>query len=470
MKLQVSLASLLVALCLGRGAAGPLQGSGTGTGQGMGDTISSGIGNAIGEGAKEAVSSGIQDAIGQGDKGGASSAFREARGDALSNGLGEAAHAFENTGSEPGRQSENIIRHGMDAAHNPTSWGTSGGHGMFDSYGGHGGQGQGNFGGPGSPSGHGNLGGSEGIFGTNSLGGSSGQGSNGGYLNLETNAQGFVAQPGYGSVRGSSQNSGCTNAPPTGSSGSSDNSRESSSHSGGSGSNGGHGGSNGGHSGSSGSHGGSHGGSSGGHGGSSGGHGGSSGGHGGSGSGSSHCDNPGNEARIAGGSGSEGQGSREDSEGSEEVNKLNSVRSFLNSSHFSSIHQDSETSPGVFNFDSFWKNFKSKLGFINWDALNKGQILSPSTRVRLYFRRLWEDFKRRTPFFNWKEITEFSQLDTGRQEVAGVTSKNYYYNQQAYPTVPSGQHLMRSTPKGVTTASSSVSMGTEKTWLKTEEA
>uniref|UniRef100_A0A5F8H4A8 Dermokine n=2 Tax=Monodelphis domestica TaxID=13616 RepID=A0A5F8H4A8_MONDO len=23
-----------------------------------------------------------------------------------------------------------------------------------------------------------------------------------------------------------------------------------------------------------------------------------------------------------------------------------------------------------FNFDTFWKNFKSKLGFINWDAIN----------------------------------------------------------------------------------------------------
>uniref|UniRef100_A0A8C7BJQ2 Dermokine n=2 Tax=Mustelinae TaxID=169418 RepID=A0A8C7BJQ2_NEOVI len=27
----------------------------------------------------------------------------------------------------------------------------------------------------------------------------------------------------------------------------------------------------------------------------------------------------------------------------------------------------------IFNFDTFWKNFKSKLGFINWDAINKDE-------------------------------------------------------------------------------------------------
>lgn len=121
MKLQVSLACLLLALCLGSGAAGPLQGSGAGAGQGLGDAITNGVGKAIGEGAKEAVSSGIQDAIGKGDSGEASSAFR-ARGDALSNRLGEAAHALENTGNEAGKQAEKIIRHEMDVARNPTSW------------------------------------------------------------------------------------------------------------------------------------------------------------------------------------------------------------------------------------------------------------------------------------------------------------------------------------------------------------
>ncbi|KAL2762578.1 dermokine isoform 16 [Daubentonia madagascariensis] len=35
--------------------------------------------------------------------------------------------------------------------------------------------------------------------------------------------------------------------------------------------------------------------------------------------------------------------------------------------------ENSETSSGPFNFDTFWKNFKSKLGFINWDAINKDQ-------------------------------------------------------------------------------------------------
>ncbi|XP_035140743.1 dermokine isoform X11 [Callithrix jacchus] len=68
----------------------------------------------------------------------------------------------------------------------------------------------------------------------------------------------------------------------------------------------------------------------------------SSGNHGGSGGGNGRtpgCENPENEARGTGGSGA----------------------------------QNSETSPGLFNFDTFWKNFKSKLGFINWDAINKDQ-------------------------------------------------------------------------------------------------
>ncbi|XP_077838323.1 dermokine isoform X16 [Macaca mulatta] len=68
----------------------------------------------------------------------------------------------------------------------------------------------------------------------------------------------------------------------------------------------------------------------------------SSGNHGGSGGVNGHkpgCENPGNEARGTGGSGI----------------------------------QNSETSPGMFNFDTFWKNFKSKLGFINWDAISKDQ-------------------------------------------------------------------------------------------------
>uniref|UniRef100_A0A8D2DYH5 Dermokine n=1 Tax=Sciurus vulgaris TaxID=55149 RepID=A0A8D2DYH5_SCIVU len=147
------------------------------------------------------------------------------------------------------------------------------------------------------------------------------------------------------------------------------------------------------------------------------------------------CDNPGNEARVAGGSGS----------------------------------QNSQTSPGLFNFDTFWKNFKSKLGFINWDAIEKGRVPSPSTRALLYFRRLWENFKHRTPFFNWKEITEDADMSTlqkraggadqfglGRQEVPVVTSKNYNY-QQAHSTPPYGQFSIKTPPKGGASISSSAS-------------
>uniref|UniRef100_A0A5F5PYP7 Dermokine n=1 Tax=Equus caballus TaxID=9796 RepID=A0A5F5PYP7_HORSE len=128
------------------------------------------------------------------------------------------------------------------------------------------------------------------------------------------------------------------------------------------------------------------------------------------------CDNPGNEVHVSGGSGG----------------------------------QNSQTSPGLFNFDTFWKNFKSKLGFINWDAINK-------------------DFKRNTPFLNWKEITEGAdvtslqkraggagQPGSGWQDAAAVTSKNNY-NQQAYPTVPGGQSAAKIPPKGGATISSSAS-------------
>uniref|UniRef100_A0A2K5EC15 Dermokine n=1 Tax=Aotus nancymaae TaxID=37293 RepID=A0A2K5EC15_AOTNA len=146
----------------------------------------------------------------------------------------------------------------------------------------------------------------------------------------------------------------------------------------------------------------------------------SSGNHGGSGGGNGRtpgCENPENEARGTGGSGV----------------------------------QNSETSPGLFNFDTFWKNFKSKLGFINWDAINK-------------------DFKHNTPFLNWKAITEgvdatslqkrsggAYQPGVGWQEVAAVTSKNYNYNQHAYPTVHSGQYSVKTPAKGGVSPSSSAS-------------
>uniref|UniRef100_A0A2I2YJY2 Dermokine n=1 Tax=Gorilla gorilla gorilla TaxID=9595 RepID=A0A2I2YJY2_GORGO len=100
----------------------------------------------------------------------------------------------------------------------------------------------------------------------------------------------------------------------------------------------------------------------------------SSGNHGGSGGGNGHkpgCEKPGNEARGSGESGIQGfrgqgvssnmrgQGSSWGSGGGDAVGGVNTV--------------NSETSPGMFNFDTFWKNFKSKLGFINWDAINKDQ-------------------------------------------------------------------------------------------------
>ncbi|XP_047383531.1 dermokine isoform X2 [Sciurus carolinensis] len=460
MKLQGSLACLLLALCLGHGAAGPVQSGRESTEQDSGPVPQNGVGEVYGH-QREGIS-----------------------------------HALENTGEEVGRLIESGVEHGVDAARSSEAWGTSGGHGIL-------GHSQGNLVGPGSPWGQGHPGGSEGSFGTSSLGGSSGQVGSRGSLNFGTNVQGAVAQPGYGSVRGSSQNSGCTNAPPSGSGGSSSNSGESGS-SQGSGSSGGS------SSGGSSSHGGSSSGGSSSHGGSSSGgsnsggsssHGGSSSGgsnSGGSSSGGSsgasrerplensrdldqsfsvskesdsgrsssssgsgggnkpECDNPGNEARVAGGSGSQesrehshllggsnhqGQGSSGDSGRSDAVSGLNTV--------------NSQTSPGLFNFDTFWKNFKSKLGFINWDAIEKGRVPSPSTRALLYFRRLWENFKHRTPFFNWKEITEDADMSTF-QKRAGGADQNYNY-QQAHSTPPYGQFSIKTPPKGGATISSSAS-------------
>uniref|UniRef100_A0A673VHM3 Dermokine n=1 Tax=Suricata suricatta TaxID=37032 RepID=A0A673VHM3_SURSU len=112
--------------------------------------------------------------------------------------------------------------------------------------------------------------------------------------------------------------------------------------------------------------------------------------------------------------------------------------------------QNSQTSPGLFNFETFWKNFKSKLGFINWDAINK-------------------DFKHNTPFLNWRAIIEGAdasslqkrsggagQSDAGWEEVAAVTSKNNY-KQKAYPTPSGGQYSAKIPSKGGATPSSSAS-------------
>ncbi|XP_006867476.1 PREDICTED: dermokine [Chrysochloris asiatica] len=228
MKWQGSLVYLLLALCLGSGEAGPLlsggpnAGANFGIGHGLGGTSSHGVGEAVGQGAGEAASSGVREVM------------RPGVGDAINNGVREAVHALGNAGGEAGRQAENIIRHGIDAAHNSWqgvpgnngAWPLSGGPGVSGSQGGFGGHSQGNPGGPGAPWGHGHPSGSGGNFVTNSQGGSWGQGGNGRPFSFGTNSQGAVAQPGYNSGRssGSNPNTGCINPQPSGSGESSNNS------------------------------------------------------------------------------------------------------------------------------------------------------------------------------------------------------------------------------------------------------
>ncbi|EHH29924.1 hypothetical protein EGK_10480 [Macaca mulatta] len=432
MKFQGSLACLLLALCLGSGEAGPLQSGGESAGTNTGE--------ALGQGTREAVGTGVRQVPGLGTA------------DALGNRVGEAAHALGNPGHEIGRQVEDVIQHGAHAVHGSWqgapghngAWETSGGHGTFGSQGGLGGQG--NPGGLGTPWNQGYPGNSAGSFGTNPQGAPWGQGGNGGPPNFGTNTQGAVAQPGYGSVRSGNQNEGCTNPPPSGSGGGSSNSGVSGEGQPGSFAPGGNGkvllpldwapwnlawvererggaclgalggssNNNGGSRGDSGSE--SSWGSS---------TGSSSGNHGGSGGGNGHkpgCENPGNEARGTGGSGI----------------------------------QNSETSPGMFNFDTFWKNFKSKLGFINWDAISKNKVPPPSTRALLYFSRLWEDFKHNTPFLNWKAIIEGADTSS-LQKRAGGADQNYNYNQHAYPTAYGGQYSVKTPAKGGVSPSSSAS-------------
>ncbi|KAM9047579.1 dermokine isoform 2-T2 [Megaptera novaeangliae] len=281
MKLQGSLACLLLVLCLGSGEAGPLLSGGESVGAGVMEATGHGVGEAIGQEVGEAIKHGVGEATGGGDGEAAGSGVKEAMGpgvgDDLAHGVEDAAHALGNTGSEADRQAENVIQHGVVAAH--SSW-------------------------QGMPGGNGALGSSSGGSSNSSSGGSSG---------------------------------------------------------------------------------------------------GSSGLH-------------------------WGQGS---SGGGEAVNRTNTL--------------NSQTSPGLFNFDAFWMNLKSMLGFINWDAINKGQVSKPSTRILLYFRRLWENFKRNTPFLNWKAIIE---PGTGCQDVEAVTSKNDDYNQQTHPTATGGQHSAKIPTKG----------------------
>uniref|UniRef100_A0ABI7YNR2 Dermokine n=1 Tax=Felis catus TaxID=9685 RepID=A0ABI7YNR2_FELCA len=439
MRLQGSLACLLLALCLGSGGAGPLPKEGEGAGAGVEEAVGHGMGDAIGKGVGDAINQGVEEAAGEGTGGTAGSADRGA----TSRGVEEAARALGNPGGEAGRQAENIIRRGGDAVHSSWqgvpggngAWGTggrppSGGHGIFGSQGGFGGHSQGNPGGPGTSWGQGYPGGSDGSFGTHSQGGAWGQGANGGSLNLGPNAQGTVVQPGYGSVRGSSNShTECTNPPPSGSGGSSGHS-------------GGH---------SSGSSSGSSGGGSGG-------------------GNKPECDNPGNEVRVSGGSGGQGfQGGQGGPGSSGDIREISKEGSHLvggsqgnyqwqgsGGEAVSGINTlNSQTSPGLFNFDTFWKNFKSKLGFINWDAINKGQVPSPSTRALLYFSRLWEDFKHNTPFLNWKAIIEGADASSLQKRSGGAGQHNY--NQQAHPTPSGGQYSAKIPSKGVVTPSSSAS-------------
>uniref|UniRef100_A0A673VI58 Dermokine n=1 Tax=Suricata suricatta TaxID=37032 RepID=A0A673VI58_SURSU len=210
----------------------------------------------------------------------------------------------------------------------------------------------------------------------------------------------------------------------------------------------------------------------------------SSSGGGSSGGNKPECDSSGNGVRMSGGSG--GQGSRGGQGGPSGSGDLREISKeggqFVGGSQgnyqgssgrgeaVSGIDTlNSQTSPGLFNFETFWKNFKSKLGFINWDAINKGQVPPPSTRALLYFSRLWEDFKHNTPFLNWRAIIEGAdasslqkrsggagQSDAGWEEVAAVTSKNNY-KQKAYPTPSGGQYSAKIPSKGGATPSSSAS-------------
>ncbi|XP_066875769.1 dermokine [Kogia breviceps] len=321
MKLQGSLACLLLVLCLGGGEAGPLLGGGESAGGGameatghrVGEAIKHGVGEATGGGDGEAAGSAVKEAPGPG------------LGDAVARGVEEAAHALGNTGSEAGTQAENVIQHGVDAVH------------------------------------------------------SSRQATPG-----DSGALVTVAHPPYGSGRGSA------NPNAEGSSGNGSSS----------------GGSSGGSSGS------------------------SSGSRGGS-----------------GGNKPEGQGS---SGGGEAVNGTNTLVTPASPRHpclqvlprahsvGSYSHPISRRSSGLFNFDTFWKNLKSMLGFSNWDAINKGRVPDPRTGILLCFRQLWENFIRNIPFLNWKAIF-----------------KNYDYNQQIHPTATGGQHSATiPTKEGVTISSS----------------
>ncbi|XP_059939120.1 dermokine [Mesoplodon densirostris] len=351
MKPQGCLACLLLVLCLGNGEAGPLLSGGESAGAGAMEATGHGVEEAIGQELGEAIKHGVGEATGGGDGEAVGSGVKETMGpgvrDALARGVEEAAHALGNTGSEAGRQAENVIQHGVDAAH--SSW-------------------------QGMPGGNGAL--------------------------------AAVAQPPHGSGRGSDNPSAesqtspvpfplqCTNLPPSGSGGGSS------------------------------SHGRNSGGSSGPH----------------------WVSSPLLKAEVgplvvpAEETHSEvflkaaSPRGRGPSGGGEAVRRTNTL--------------NSQPSPGLFNFDTLWKNLKSMLGFFNGDVINKGRVPDLSTRILLYFRQLWENFKRNTPFLNWKAITE-----------------NYDCNQQTHLTATGGQP----TTKGGVTISSSEGITTGNNAAGSEE-
>ncbi|XP_057348637.1 dermokine isoform X4 [Manis pentadactyla] len=365
MKLQGCLACLLLALCLGSGEAIPLLHGEGNAAASAGEAIGRGVGEVVGKGVRDAISQGAGELADQGAEEAASSGTREAMGtllgeaahlgveEAFHKGMEGAVHALGNVGGEAGREAENLIQHGADVSHGswqgmPGTNGAWGTHGQPPS-GGPRGYSQGNPGGPGTPWGPGPSGGSDSRFGTPSQGSSGGHRGNGGPANLGTDAQKAVARRGQGSTRSSSSlNTECINSPPAGSDGSSGSSGESGGRAGSSGSSSEAGwdqpqnsgnfdqssyaepqGYNSGYSSESGR---------------------SRGGN------KPGCDNTGNEVRVSGGSGGQQQWSGEAEEALRGITTVNT-----------------QMAPGLFNFDSFWKNFKSKLSFINWEAINKDQ-------------------------------------------------------------------------------------------------
>lgn len=103
MKLQGSLACLLIALCLGGGAANPLHSGG----EVSGESAAHGVGDALGQGYGEGGGSPLMGSRGD--------VFDEPR-------LGEAVRSLGNAGNEIARQAEDVIRQGVDAVHNAGSW------------------------------------------------------------------------------------------------------------------------------------------------------------------------------------------------------------------------------------------------------------------------------------------------------------------------------------------------------------